>query len=239
MVGFPVRIFGLVRVGLVFVLVYATTPARPDLGIAGGWIEGPAKVVDGDTIKAAGVTIRLHGIDAPESGQDCNRADGGVWDCGHAATRFLARMIEGREVRCQALTLDKYRRTVARCFLGEADVNAEMVRQGLAWAFVRYASDYAGIEAQARRAKIGIWQAPTQTAWDFRAGKWQSAADQAPQPGCAIKGNVNGQGERIYHMPWSPFYTNVKMEFGKGKGKRWFCSETDAVEAGWRPSKLR
>ena len=53
----------------------------------------------------------------------------------------------------------------------------------------------------------------------------------APE-GCAIKGNVTRNG-RIYHMPWSPWYAQIKME--PDKGKRWFCSEAEAVAAGWRP----
>ncbi len=42
-------------------------------------VTGPARVIDGDTIEVAGERIRLHGIDAPESGQRCRRrgsADG-------------------------------------------------------------------------------------------------------------------------------------------------------------------
>lgn len=36
-----------------------------------GSIVGVASVVDGDTIEVLGTRIRLHGIDAPESGQFC------------------------------------------------------------------------------------------------------------------------------------------------------------------------
>ena len=54
---------------------------------------------------------------------------------------------------------------------------------------------------------------------------------QAPS-GCAIKGNVTKNG-RIYHMPWSPWYAQIKIE--PDKGKRWFCTEAEALAAGWRP----
>ena len=47
-----------------------------------------------------------------------------------------------------------------------------------------------------------------------------------------IKGNVNANGERIYHMPGQEFYGKVRMDFGKGK--RWFCTKEEAEAAGWR-----
>jgi endonuclease YncB( thermonuclease family) len=43
---------------------------------------GAVRVVDGDTLDVGGTRVRLHGIDAPEIGQHCNRPDGLRWDCG-------------------------------------------------------------------------------------------------------------------------------------------------------------
>ena len=34
-------------------------------------LQGPARVIDGDTIEIAGRRVRLHGIDAPEADQTC------------------------------------------------------------------------------------------------------------------------------------------------------------------------
>lgn len=48
---------------------------------------------------------------------------------------------------------------------------------------------------------------------------------------CPIKGNVNRKGERIYHAPGGRDYNRVTM---KGAGAQWFCSEEEAVAAGWR-----
>ena len=194
-------------------------------------LAGPVTVVDGDTIRLGDTRIRLHGIDAPESAQFCNAAGGGTWACGTEATRTLQHIVAGQEVSCQPLTLDRYGRTVARCFVGNIDIEAEMVRSGLAWAFVKYSTDYVAEEAEARTAYRGIWQAETQTAWDYRAMRW-AEYDRAAPEGCPIKGNVNRYGEKIYHMPWGRDYTKVKMDLTKGK--QWFCSEGEAEKAGWR-----
>lgn len=52
-------------------------------------------------------------------------------------------------------------------------------------------------------------------------------------PGCKIKGNISvNSGQRIFHVPGQEDYnaTIIRMEYGE----RWFCSETEAREAGWR-----
>lgn len=52
---------------------------------------------------------------------------------------------------------------------------------------------------------------------------------------CDIKGNISiGSGERIYHLPGQRYYdeTIIRLEYGE----RWFCSEADAIAAGWRRS---
>jgi hypothetical protein len=47
-----------------------------------------------------------------------------------------------------------------------------------------------------------------------------------------IKGNVNRNGERIYHLQNQQFYARIKMDIGGGK--RWFCTPEEAEAAGWR-----
>ena len=194
-------------------------------------IDGPAKVVDGDTIMVNNIRIRLEGIDAPEAGQTCGRLLLVSWACGAEATAALASLIEGKRVRCEPRGLDRFGRTLGVCFLGEQDVNAWMVRQGHAWAFVRYSRSYVAVEAEARARRLGIWQGEATPAWEYRSQRWAKAEPQAPE-GCAIKGNVTTHG-KIYHLPWSPWYAQIRMD--AGKGRRWFCTEAEAVAAGWRP----
>jgi len=58
-------------------------------------------------------------------------------------------------------------------------------------------------------------------------------ANQSAPPGdCMIKGNISRDGERIYHLPGTPTYedTIIRIE----DGERWFCTEQEAIDAGWR-----
>ena len=117
------------------------------------------------------------------------------------------------------------------CFTGGLEINRQMVRDGYAWAFVKYSRSYVTEETAARAAKLGVFATDNQPPWDYRSGRWANAEQQAPA-GCAIKGNVTRNG-RIYHMPWSPWYSRVVVE--PARGERWFCSQREAEAAGWRP----
>lgn len=213
----------------------ATGRDHPPNWLSGERVEGPARIVDGDTIDIGGTRIRLEGIDAPEAGQDCERADGTRWRCGDEATRLLSVLVRGAAVSCIVKGLDKYGRTLATCYSGTIDINGQMVRQGFAWAFVKYSATYVKEEAAARASRAGVWQGHATPPWVHRETRWTSASESAPQ-GCAIKGNVSHSG-RIYHMPWSPWYGKVVMR--SEKGTRWFCSEAEAQAAGWRPANAR
>ena len=196
---------------------------------------GPAsaetvRVIDGDTIEIGQTTHRLHGIDAPEYGQRCETKGSRTWACGKDAVAALEDLVLGRDVVCDDRGIDDYGRFISVCEANGQDVNAAMVETGFAWAFTRFSDDYAPEEAKARMAGVGIWQAPTMTAWDYRAQRWQVAEQEAPE-GCPIKGNIS-DGGRIYHTPWSPWYSRTKLSVEKGE--RWFCSEAEALNAGWR-----
>lgn len=53
---------------------------------------------------------------------------------------------------------------------------------------------------------------------------------------CAIKGNISyTTGEKIYHLPGMRFYDDTVID--TSAGERWFCTEAEAVSAGWRRSK--
>ncbi len=80
-------------------------------------ITGKPRIIDGDTLEIAGERIRLHGIDAPESGQTCV-ADGKRWHCGVEASSALAFKIARGWVTCQGEDRDRYGRVIAVCNAG-------------------------------------------------------------------------------------------------------------------------
>lgn len=214
--------------GLAFSILVLSLPLYGDTAS----IIGTARTIDGDTIDLGAVRIRLHAIDAPEADQPCTRENGSKWRCGVEAGNRLAGLIDDQKVRCEALGQDAYGRIIGRCFLNNVDLNALLVREGLAWAYTRFSDDYLAEENEARSARIGIWQAKNTPPWEYRAQRWERAASASPRPGCPIKGNINRDNERIYHTPWSPWYDRVQIN--EDHGERWFCDEAEAQGAGWR-----
>jgi endonuclease YncB( thermonuclease family) len=132
-------------------------------------ITGPALVIDGDTIALRGVRVRLFGIDAPELEQSCGRDRHSSWACGREAAAHLTRLISGGAVACQPRGYDTYGRVLGVCVAGGNEINAQMVRSGMAWAFDRYAPSYLAEETEARARKLGIWRGEAEPAWSYRA----------------------------------------------------------------------
>lgn len=188
------------------------------------------QIVDGDTLKLDGTTYRINRIDAPEYGQKCRESGKGTWPCGKESVAKLEALVASGGLSCKPLEDDQFGRKVADCFAGDVNLGQAMVRAGYAWAFVRYSDKYVVEEQLARSEKIGIWQRESEPAWEYRAKRWEVAEQKAPE-GCPIKGNISKHG-RIYHAPWSPWYSLTKVSVNKGE--RWFCSEGEAIDAGWR-----
>lgn len=207
--------------------------------VASGWpasaesLSGHARLIDGDTIEVAGRDVRLHGIDAPETGQSCFDGDGREYRCGADATRALARLIRDRPVACDGAEHDRYGRLVAVCRVGGLDLNREMVRLGHAVAYAEYSADYLSEELDAYKAGRGIWAGSFERPSVVRASRWKIARQKSPE-GCPIKGNISRNG-RIYHAPWSEWYDRTRID--TSRGERWFCSEAEAMAAGWRPPR--
>ena len=120
-----------------------------------------------------------------------------------------------------------------------------MVRHGWALAYRHYSTAYVADEDAAHVAGEGIWRGTFDAPWDWRRGQRQGAAQVQSQPQavsgatasqCVIKGNISSKGERIYHVPGGEYYDATRID--TSKGERWFCTEAEAVAAGWRRSKL-
>lgn len=200
-------------------------------------ISGRAEITDGDSFEIGAARVRLFGVDAPEGRQSCTR-DGRDWACGNEAARKLRSLVGDRTVTCTKRDVDTYGRIVAVCRSGATDLNAEMVRSGFATAYRRYSSDYVDEENEARAARRGIWAGEFTNPEDYRHDESPAQRDRPAAPqrsardGCYIKGNINGEGDRIYHVPGSPSYDDTRID--ENKGERWFCTEVEARTAGWR-----
>ncbi len=122
------------------------------------------RVIDGDTIEVsiAGTiyTIRYIGLDAPEL--DDKRPE--YCALAQEATRYNQQLVEGETVRLEKdiSETDKYGRLLRYVYVDDIFVNAELVRQGLAWAITyepdtKYQDYLEEMEAEARQDKIGVW----------------------------------------------------------------------------------
>jgi len=138
--------------------------AAPDL-------VGRASVVDGDTLEIAGQRIRLHGIDAPESRQECT-AGGKAWRCGQQSALELSAWIGTATVTCSQVATDRYKRVVARCSVRGEDIGRWAVSQGWALDWPQYSrGEYKASQDQAKAAGVGIWRGTFIEPWIWRQKK--------------------------------------------------------------------
>jgi len=217
----------------VVVLLTASVPAI-EAQSENTWT-GQVSVIDGDTLGMGKQRFRLHGIDAPESGQTCNHAERGTWRCGQQAALALADKIGRAHVTCRQTDKDRYGRIVAVCALGSQVLNQWMVRSGWAVAYLKYSRDYAADETAAKQARIGIWSGEFVSPSAWRRGERLDASENVEASGdCRIKGNINSKGKRIYHLPGMRWYANTRIN--EAQGERWFCTEAAARGAGWTKS---
>jgi endonuclease YncB( thermonuclease family) len=199
---------------------------------------GRATVVDGDTISIRNESIRLWGIDAPESSQRCKDADGQSHACGAETAMKLDRFLaESRPTRCVLVEHDRYGRFVGNCFRADGrHVGAWLVRSGLALDWPRYSDGaFAAEQAAAQEESIGLWAGSFQSRWDWRAERSEQPSAVEKADDCVIKGNINARGEGIYHVPGQKGYARTKIS--ERDGERYFCTEEEAQAAGWRRAK--
>jgi endonuclease YncB( thermonuclease family) len=105
--------------------------------------------------------VGLDGIDAPERRQTCTRSTAETWPCGTEAKAHLTALIAGAVVSCQRTGQDRYRRTIAVCYVSQPNgrylnVNAKMVVDGYALAYRQYLTRYVIEEGNAQKARAGI-----------------------------------------------------------------------------------
>lgn len=137
----------------------------PSFLYAGSWEGKVVGISDGDTIKVLKdgkqVKIRLASIDCPEKGQPY----------GQKAKQFTADMVAGKKVRIWPTDTDRYGRIVGFVFVGDRNLNKELLSAGLAWHYKKYSRDpeLAKLEFKARSARTGLWSEPDPIPpWEYR-----------------------------------------------------------------------
>ena len=119
------------------------------LAVQADTLEGNVvKIADGDTLTLLTssneqVKMRLAGIDTPEKKQPF----------GNKAKQALANLAFQKQALIEVEVKDRYGRTVGVVFVDGLNVNAELVKQGMAWVYRKYTNDKALYELESRLRK--------------------------------------------------------------------------------------
>lgn len=182
------------------------------------------RVIDGDTfVTESGEKIRLIGVNTPEiSGQ------GEYY--GQEASNFSQSQLLGQVVYLfhDVSETDRYQRWLRYLFIqGQTEMfNETLIREGYANTMtvppdVMFAQTFTELERQSKLEGKGLW------------GEVQPSSNQVYEASCdqpEIKGNINSNNEKIYHLPGGSYYDQTIAE-------EMFCTEEEAIEAGYRASK--
>ena len=214
-------------------------------------------VKNGNTIVVDGIEYRLDGIDAPEVDQPCLDEKGAVWPCGVEARDRLIRAIGKRPVHCADKSADpgNPRRRIGICTVDSTPLPLSrwLVSEGLAVSLDSHASGrLLADQMEAKKERRGMWGGCFVAPQDFR--RWNkstatlqgAACDRVPRTllfpdepkmpaGCQIKGKLATRAKLqgyvgIYHTEGCRSYARTK------KNERWFCTEPEAKDAGFRKS---
>lgn len=173
------------------------------------------KIIDGDSLNLKdGTRIRLLGVDAPEQGRCMS----------YRAQTRLKQLTLNKRVTLRDMVKDSYGRLLANVFVGNIFVNKVLAEEGLArFEYVKspYYDELKEAQNQARSDKIGIFSSLCRMT-------------SIGSVDCNIKGNTRA-GEKIYHLPSCPNYSDVIID--ESYGDHWFCSETEAINQGFRKAK--
>ena len=156
-----------------------TAPKAGDEGV----FDGPlAWVSDGDTlrvlVRGREMEVRLAHIDAPERDQ----AHG--WQ----SKLRLIELVRDQHIVLAPRDVDQYGRIVAYVWVGDLEINRELIKRGAAWFYPEYAESDALYEEEqrARAAKVGLWALPASER--LEPWEWRRRARKArEQPRAGVK----------------------------------------------------
>ncbi len=182
------------------------------------------RVVDGDTVElSTGQKIRYIGIDTPETVKPGTEEQCG----GKQASARNKELVEGKTVKLQkdVSETDHFGRLLRYVYVDAVLINQLLAEEGLARAHaykpdVSYQERLEQAEVKAKAAQKGIWG---------------SLCQQEADATCVVKGNINGDGEKIYHTAECANYKRTLIN--TSQGEKCFQTEAEAREAGWQKAE--
>lgn len=203
-------------------------------------------VTDGDTFKVdingKIETIRVIGINTPETVHPSKVVECFGMEASTKAKKLLLDTTVSLINDPSQGAWDRYGRRLAYVILNDGrDFGEEMIRGGFAYEYtynVPYEnqSKYKSTQNFARENGIGLWAEGVCGDFGNATSEILPVNQSVPANGCTIKGNISAGGEKIYHVEGQQYYH--KTIISESKGERWFCTEGEAGEAGWRKSKV-
>lgn len=202
------------------------------------------KVVDGDTIDVSinGTVerIRLIGINTPETVDPRKPVE-----CfGVEASNKAKLLLTGKKVILENDNSqgerDKYDRLLRYVFLEDGtNFNFLMIKEGYAYEYTynlpyKYQAEFKKTQKEAEANKVGLWGnvCNGETAQAVTTTPATTTQTNGGSDTCTIKGNISSSGEKIFHVIGCGSYNKTVID--ESKGEKWFCSEQEALNAGWR-----
>lgn len=199
------------------------------------------KAIDGDTIsviyKGNKESVRFLLVDSPET----SHPRLGEQPFGQEAKKYTRNLVENANKLELEFDIganrDKYDRLLAYVYVDGKMIQEELLKKGLARvAYIyppntRYVDQFNAIQKEAQQKGIGIWEIENYAQEDGfhpELMDLKETEDIQNKDECIIKGNIGS--DKIYHTPDSPWYEQTKPEV-------MFCTEEEAVKAGFRPPK--
>lgn len=197
------------------------------------------KVIDGDTIDVIDngqeTRVRLIGVNTPET-SDPRRP---IECFGEEAKQFLTDTLTNQVVTIEAdptqSNRDQYDRLLRYVFVGDQNINLQLIKEGYGYEYTydqpyQYQVQFKQAQIEAQKNAKGLWNPQTcngQTKSPINTPTIQ----MSPNENCQIKGNISSR-EKIYHLPGCRDYG--KTSINQSRGEMWFCTEEEALNAGWR-----
>lgn len=200
-----------------------------------------SRVIDGDTIDISidgkVERLRLIGIDTPETVDPRKPVECfGVEASNKAKTLLIGKKVSLESDGSQG-ELDKYNRLLRYVFLEDGtNINLLMIKEGYAHEYTynlpyKYQTEFKNAQKQAEANKAGLWSLDACNG-DATKSVSTNATETSNANSCTIKGNISSSKEKIFHMIGCGSYNKTVID--ESKGEKWFCSEKEAIDAGWR-----